>query len=201
MRGWVLALAMMLAATAGAQVITRKKLLITVGAGWNALSTTSDSALFTTSGHSGGTFDFAFGYAITDRFSLGFHYQRLGHTGFQDPATRLRVTSYQFEAGWRAWQRGNDAVELTAALGTSIPAFLLAGEGLPATTSMSVFTVGGRYLHQFSEVLGIFGGLSLPRSGTGVLSIGDRPLSLANGQRISMQWSAATIEAGVLIRF
>jgi hypothetical protein len=125
----------------------------------------------------------------------------LGTTGFSAPVTRMRVTIYQFEAAWRVWQRERSALQLGVGLGSAIPAYSLAGEGLPATTDMGVITAGARYLYGFTDVLGAYAGVSASASGVSDLVMGDRALTLADGTPIQLQWTGITLAAGVLVRF
>jgi hypothetical protein len=200
MRLAIILLYLAVTATGRGQTIAKKDLLITLGGGACSLALKGDSDLFHTR-TIGGTIDFAFNYSITDRFAMGFHYQRLGTDDIDPPAERVRITRYEIEVGWRAWSGAHSALQITAGAGAGVPAISLSGGGLPLTAVTGEVSLGARYVHLLTDVIGAYALLNATPGKSGALLYGDQEVRDVHGNAVQINWSAVSLAAGVMVRF
>ena len=144
---------------------------------------------------------FAFAYALTDHWSLGFHYDRLGTEGLTVITDKVRFTTYQLEAIWRPWIGENSSIETHAAFGVGLMALTPRRSNLPLRSDSGVLTFGGRYLLMFSNVIGSYVTLEHTVSGDGDLTENDKVMIGTDLDPIQLNWNAQRVSAGMIVRF
>lgn len=185
------------------QAVHRKHLITSFGAGIGQLRTFTgaDSSGYEARNATCGVVRFAFAYAITDHWSLGFHYDRLGTEGFTSVTNKVRFTTYQLEAIWRPWIGENGTIETHAAFGAGLMALTPRRSDLPLRSGSGVLTFGGRYVQMFSNVIGVYLALDHTVSGDGDLTINEDKVIGTDLQPIQLNWNAQRISAGMVVRF
>ncbi|MBP6312407.1 MAG: hypothetical protein KA408_09080 [Flavobacteriales bacterium] len=186
-----------------AQSVHRKHLLTSFGAGIGQLrvATGSDTSGYAARNATCAAVRFAFAYALTDHWSLGFHYDRLGTEGLTIITDKVRFTTYQLEAIWRPWIGKNSSFETHAALGVSLMALTPRRSDLPLRSESGVLTVGGRYLLMFSNVVGSYVALEHTVSWDGDLTDNEDVVMGTDLEPIKLNWNAQRISAGMVVRF
>ncbi|HQZ43793.1 MAG TPA: hypothetical protein PK735_12970 [Flavobacteriales bacterium] len=194
---------LMYAARTNAQAVHRKHLLTSFGAGIGQLhiATGGDTSGYAARNATCAAVRFAFAYALTDHWSLGFHYDRLGTEGLTVITDKVRFTTYQLEAIWRPWIGENSSIETHAAFGVGLMALTPRRSNLPLRSDSGVLTFGGRYLLMFSNVIGSYVTLEHTVSGDGDLMENDKVMIGTDLDPIQLNWNAQRVSAGMIVRF
>ncbi|MBL7951606.1 MAG: hypothetical protein JNM62_07790 [Flavobacteriales bacterium] len=190
----------MAAQSAAGQGVRRKHLVMSVGGGIGMINLYSDRKDILVEGLGVGALRAAFGYAITDRWSLGVHYDRVGSTWHNGALDRLHMTNYLFSVGYRPWVGTSAAVEFELALGAMAASLFPVDSRLPYTTTGSAVSLGARYHYMYNTTLGVFLALDHTASGSSELVV-DGGLVNADGTRSRIQWNSPRATAGLVVRF
>ncbi len=195
-----LLLGLLKADTAGAQAVEARHLVMTVGGGAGMLNMASDRPDLADVGVESGALRFAFGYAFSQRWSLGVHYDRIGtayHGGVLD---HLHVTTYLLEGTYRPWVGQRAAMECTLGIGASALSLFPYGARLPYTGSGSTLSVGVRYWHMVTYTLGFFTAVDHATSSSNALVVNGGTVD-PDGSDTRVQWNSQRVTAGLLVRF
>lgn len=199
----MLLIALLSAGRTNAQAVHRKHLLTSFGAGLGQLhiATGEDRSGYAARNITCAAVRFAFAYALTDHWSLGFHYDRLGTQGLTVVTNKARFTTYQLEVIWRPWIGENSAIETNVAIGAGLMALTPRRSDLPLRTQTGALTVGGRYLTMFSKVIGSYVALEHTVSAAGVLTDNGEDVIGTDLKPIQLNWNAQRISIGMIVRF
>lgn len=184
-----------------AQLVRKKNLVAHLGAGGSLLAISSRIEALSAGGLGGGAIDFSFAYAFSPRWSLGFHYQRLGTDHYTETIDRVRITRYEVEGACRLLNRDRQALELTLGLGAARTALHHTEDRLPAEAISASAGIGARYLRMISNTMGAYAGFNASPGGNGTLSVGDVPVQDDTGQPVDLGWNSLSVTAGAFVRF
>ncbi len=180
------------------QAVEQKHLIISLGGGggYSTLISTIDSlhgkALRSSA------IRFAFGYALSEKWSLGGHYDRIGTVVHPGQIDRIRYTTYMIEGTYRPFNKGSDAIETSLGVGVNI-AVVRPEEALIPFRSMSpVLNIGARYLHLINGTIGLF--ISIDHA-QGFESALKKPDGSVTGDPARISWHAQRLNGGMLVRF
>ena len=183
-----------------AQTVERKHLVMTVGGGAGMLNLASDRPDLTDQRVESGTLRCAFGYAISPRWSLGFHYDRIGTAFHGGSLEHLHVTAYMLEGSYRPWIGKFSAVECTLGIGATAGSLFPFGARLPYTSSGAVVGIGVRYLHMLGHTVGFYTALDHAASSSDEIVVNGGTVN-PDGSKTRVQWNSQRISAGLLVRF
>ncbi len=201
-RALLLAFALACSAKCCAQAIQRKHLVTTFGGGggFTAMDTSIDS--LDAQRAETGSVRLAFAYAITDRWSLGAHYDRIGTDRTSSATELLRFTTYMIEGTYRPWIGQQGAVEVQLAFGPSLMALKPWGQGLPLKTQSTAIALGVRYLHMISGTIGAFVALDHTASrSSNITDYNGQPIIDAENNAMRLDWNSQRVNAGIVVRF
>lgn len=184
-----------------AQLVRKKNLVVHLGAGGSLLATSSRIEALSAGGMGGGAIDFSFAYSFSPRWSLGFHYQRLGTDHYTGNIDRLRITRYEVEGACRLINRDRQALELTLGLGVARVALHDTEDRLPAEAITGSMSAGARYMRMITGTVGAYMGFNASPGDDGTLSIGDVPVEDDQGDAIGLRWNGLSLSAGITVRF
>lgn len=142
----------------------------------------------------------AFGYAVSDRLSLGIHYDRIGSAWHNGAVDRLHLTTYMLGFAYRPWMSQDAALEFEFGFGPTAASLFPLDSRLPYTAAGSVVNLGFRYLGMVGRTMGAFAALDHAASSSNELVL-DGGLVNQNGVRSRIQWNSPRVTAGVLVRF
>lgn len=185
-----------------AQAIQRKHLVMTFG-GRVGLTTVSSSidSLGTRSAETGEV-RFAVAYALSDKWSLGVHYDRIGTDRTSSAVELLRFTTYLVEGVYRPWIGEKAAIEVQFAFGPSLMAMKPWGQGLPFKCQSTAFAFGTRYLHMFSGTVGAFASVDHAASrSANITDYNGQQITDAADNALPLDWNSQRISAGLVVRF
>ena len=182
------------------QGVRRKHLVMSIGGGIGTINLYSDRKDIAVEGLGAGAMRAAFGYAISDRWSLGMHYDRVGSAWHNGALDRLHLTNYLLSVGYRPWVGEHSAVEIDLALGAMAASLFPVDSRLPYTTTGSAISLGVRYQFMYSNTIGVFIGADHAASGSSVLVV-DGGLVNADGTISRIQWNSPRVTTGLLVRF
>lgn len=182
-----------------AQAVQHKHLLISASGGAGVMALVSDRVDLTTT-TACNAFRFSFAYALSDKWSLGVHYDRIGSNEPDGDLDRLHLTTYLLEGTYRPWIGDRAVVECTVGLGASAASLFPEGARLPYTASGGAFTLGVRYVHLLSNTVGLMVGSEHAMAGAGnVLLEGDSVNP--DGSVSTLEWNSQRLTAGMVVRF
>lgn len=185
-----------------AQAIQRKQLVTTFGGGggFTTMNTSIDS--LGTRGAETGSVRLAFAYAITARWSVGVHYDRIGTDRTSSATELLRFTTYLIEGSYRLWIGEHGALEVQLGLGPSLMALKPWNQGLPLKTQSTAIALGVRYMHMISGTIGAFASLdhSASRSAN-ITDYNGQPVRDAQNEAMELDWNSQRVNAGLVVRF
>lgn len=191
-----------LAASAAGQSIARKHLFTSLGLGAGLLSITQAGDSVTALAATSGSVTLRVSYAFTRRFSLGFHYDRIGSDRVGRAVDHLRFNSYAVSAAFRFWIRERHFAEAHLALGSATLSLDLYALPLPVVGSSGCTTLGARYVRLLSSTLCVFSAVELSAGSTVYLQQYDgAPFNTADGVAGSLDWSNQRFMAGLAVRF
>lgn len=182
------------------QGVRRKQLMMSIGGGIGVMNLYSDRKDIAVQGLGSGILRAAFGYAITDRWSLGIHYDRIGSVWHNGALDRLHLTTYMLGLGYRPWVGDRSAVEFELGLGSMNAALFPVESRLPYTTTGSVLNLSVRYHYMYSNTIGLFTALDHAASSSNELVV-EGGLVNADGSKTRIQWNSPRITAGMVVRF
>lgn len=185
-----------------AQAIHRKHLVMTFGGG--AGITTMKSSIDSLGMRSAETGEvrFAVAYAISDKWSIGMHYDRIGTDRTSSAVELLRFTTYMIEGVYRPWIGEKAAIEVQLAFGPSLMAAKQWGQGLPMKCQSTALAVGARYLHMFSGTVGAFASVDHATSRSAhITDYNGQQITDAADNALKLDWSSQRISAGLVVRF
>ena len=198
----MLVLTAALIAKCGAQAVQRKHLITTFGGGggFTAMDTNIDS--LDAQGAETGSMRLAFAYAITDRWSLGVHYDRIGTDRTSSRTESLRFTTYMFEGTYRPWIGQRGALEVQLAFGPSLMALKPWGQGLPLKTQSTALSFGAHYLYMVSGTLGAFVSVDHTASRSSrITDYNGQPITDAENNAMQLDWNSQRVNTGLVVRF
>jgi hypothetical protein len=201
MRALALFLAVLLTGGLSGQVVQRKHLITSYGTGGGFLTLNSPTEVLRASGSLAGSVRFAVGYAAGDRFSLGFHYERMGSTIHPGPVERFRVTQYHFQVSVRPLLRERWCLEFGMGLGPSILVVTPTIGRLQPRANLGSVGLGLRYLRMLGRTLGISIGCEISAAQEGTLAVEDVPVLDERGQAVQVGWNAPRLGGGLVVRF
>jgi hypothetical protein len=183
------------------QAVRAKQLLTSygVGAGWSSLSSATE--VLVARGSASGSVQFAAGYALSERISLGVHYDRLGSTEHPGPFQRFRITHYHFELKVRPIVRERGAMEFGVGLGPAIMVLAPRGSRLQARANGGSLGIGLRYIRMLGATLGAYAGADITAGNDPGLTLEDAPVLDDRGAQVRVGWSAFRVGAGLVVRF
>jgi len=191
-----------LAASAlSAQAVHQKNLLITMGVGTGLVSLKSPTEVLQLDHGQCGAVRIAFGYAISDRWSLGMHYDRIGTTDHPGPVQRFRLTTYMLEGSFRPIIRKRGTVELSAGIGPSLLALTPTNGRLPARSQHGMMAFGVRYVFVISGTIGAYLGGDIAAGNEAGLAIEGAPVTDEQGNTVRTSWNSQRLGAGLVVRF
>lgn len=203
MRPALLALLLaVLVAPAAGQSITRKNLFTSLGLGAGLLTISQAGDSVSALAASSGAVTLRVSYAFTRRFSLGFHYDRIGSDRVGRAVDHLRFNSYAVSAAFRFWIRERHFAEAHLALGSATLSLDLYALPLPVVGSSGCTTLGARYVRLLSNTLCVFTSVELTAGRTMYLQQYDgAPFNTAEGVAGSLDWGGQRVVGGLAVRF
>ncbi len=200
MRSLILGLlALLFLPSAEGQAVERKHLIIVFGAGAGVLQFNSNEPDLETDAMKCGAVRLNFGYAISDRWSLGIHYDRLGTSEHRN-LDRSHVTTYMLETSYRPWTGEHAALEIHAGLGAMAAALYPIDARLPFVAGGSAVALGVRYLHLITPTIGAFTAFDHTATSSNELTLEGGSVD-PSGTPVKLQWNAQRISAGLFVRF
>ena len=185
-----------------AQAVQHRHLITTFGGGGGFTSMTTSIDSLGTHGAETGSVRFAFAYALSGKWSLGAHYDRIGSDRTSSAAELLRFTTYMIEGTYRPWTGPHATLELQLAMGPSLMALKPWHQGLPYKTQSAALALGIRYLHLFSGTLGAFVSLDYTAShSASVTDYDGQPIKDADNNALELAWNSERVNAGLVVRF
>jgi hypothetical protein len=181
-----------------AQSIQRKHLVVGLNAGAGVLHLASDRPDLSANGECGAV-RFTFAFALSDRWSIGGHYDRVG-TAHHPGLDRLHMTTYTIEGTYRPWTGNRAGLECTMGLGSTAAALFPPASQLPMTATGAVFMIGTRYLHLISHTLGWSIALDHAATSSNELVLEGGVVEAPNG-KAHVQWNSQRVTAGLFVRF
>lgn len=203
MRTWPLCLFLLVNSAGLAQAVERKHLVMSFAGGGGQLNLFSDRKDIAASGLVCGAFRAAFGYAISDKWSLGIHYDRIGTAELQEGVTgsdRLHVTTYLLAATFRPWNKGRSALQCEMAVGPTAAALFPIDSRLPYTNQGTALALSVNYLHMLNRTLGWFVAGDQVTSSSNELVVDGGQVN-PDGRISRLQWNSQRFTAGLVVRF
>lgn len=195
-------IALLVAVVASGQAVHRKQLITSLGAGAGLITVDNTADTISTSNTTASSITFRFAYALSDRWSLGLHYDRIGTDRAGGATELLRFTTYLVEGTYRPWIGENAALEVNLAVGPSVMALRPFSQNLPLRGFTNAASIGVRYLHRIGSTLGAF--VSLDHSAANGLTVTDYngdAIKNANGDPIKLDWNSQRVNAGAVVVF
>ncbi|HOZ39358.1 MAG TPA: hypothetical protein PLL25_01025 [Flavobacteriales bacterium] len=183
------------------QVVQRKHLITSYGAGVGLLTMSSPTEVLRSTSALAGSIRFAVGYAAGDRFSLGFHYERLGSTIHPGPVERFRVSQYHFEVSVRPVMRERWCIEFGVGVGPSIIVLSPTVGRLQPRANVGSVGFGLRYLRMLGPTLGVSIGCEITAAQEASLAVEAVPVLDERGQAVQVGWNAPRLGGGLVVRF
>lgn len=183
-----------------AQAVRRKHLVMSVGGGIGVINAFSDRKDIEVVGLGSGVFRAAFGFAVTDRWSLGLHFDRVGSTWHNGALDRLHFTTYLFGIAYRPWITERSAMELEFGFGPMRTSLFPNDTRLPYTTTGGAVSVGFRYIGMLSRTIGAFAAFDHAASSSNELLL-EGGLVNPGGGRSRFQWNSPRVSFGMIVRF
>jgi hypothetical protein len=183
------------------QAVRRKQLVTALGFGGGSLAISTPAAQYDAQGLLAGAVRFTSAYAVSDRWSLGIHYERTGTNEHSDTVERVRFTTYLIAGAYRPLVRERSALEMHAALGSAIMALRPAGGRVPVRARGGAFTWGARWLHMINGTVGMQLCLDQSFAAQAPMELDGEPVVNAEGQQYFVRWNALNATAGVVVRF
>lgn len=143
----------------------------------------------------------AFGYAISDRWSLGIHYDRVGSAWHNGAVDRLYMSNHLLSVAYRPWVSAYSAFELEIAFGPTTASLFMPDTRLPYTATGSALSGGVRYLGMMSGTIGAFVALDHVASSSEVLTHEHGSALRPGNEAVRIQWNSPRVTAGLLVRF
>jgi len=185
---------------ASSQAVRHKNLLVSFGAGAGQLNLFSDRKDLADLSVPTGALRFSVGYALSGKWSLGIHYDRIGSTYRGKGVERSHMTTYLIDGCYRPWVGAKAALECHLGLGPTLASMTPTGGRLPYTASGSAIAVGVRYLHLLSGTVGAFAALDHAYSSSNALNL-NGGLVNPDASVSRIQWNSQRITLGLLARF
>lgn len=183
-----------------AQAVRKKQLLMSVSGGPGVVNLFSDRDDIAVDGLGSGALRAAFGYAIAHRWSLGFHYDRIGSTWHNGAVDRFHMTTYMISSSYRPWTGTHAALELEFAFGPTAASLFPLDSRLPYTATGAVLNVGCRYMAMVTNTIGAFAAFDHAASDSQELLL-EGGLVNPGGIRSRIQWNSPRVTGGMLVRF
>ena len=184
-----------------AQAVQRKHLVMSFGVGVGLSSMTGPADTLRMQSTESGVVHFGFDYALGDRWSLGFRFDRTGTDQQVERFDGVRFNSFLFQLTYRPWVTRTMALELHGALGGSRLSVDPLNELLPVTATPGVVLGGARFIHLISGTIGAFAAFDASASGQGLARFDDEVLQEMDGTDVRLSWSATRLTAGLIVRF
>jgi hypothetical protein len=184
-----------------AQAVHQKNLLITMGVGAGLVSLKSPTEVLRLDQGQCGAVRIAFGYALSDRWSLGMHYDRIGTTDHPGPVQRFRLTTYLLEGSYRPIIGKRGTVELNAGIGSSVLALTPTNGRLPARSNHGSLAFGLRYVYVISGTIGAYLASDIAAGNEADLAIEGAPVTDEQGRTVRTSWNSQRLGAGLVVRF
>lgn len=184
-----------------AQAVQRKHLVMSFGVGVGLSSLTGPTDTLRMQSTESGVVHFGFDYALGDRWSLGFRFDRTGTDQQVERFDGVRFNNFLFQLTYRPWIARRMALELSGALGGSRLSVDPKNELLPVTATPAVVLAGARFIHLISGTIGAFAALDASVSGEGIAQFKDDSLRDAEGTDVRLAWKATRLTAGLIVRF
>ncbi len=189
------------AAPLHAQAVQRKHLVMSLGVGVGLSSMTGPTDTLRMQPTESGVVHFGFDYALGDRWSLGFRFDRTGTDRQVERFDGVRFNNFLVQLTYRPWVARRMALELNGALGGSRLSVDPKNELLPVTATPGVVLCGARFIHLISGTIGAFAALDASVSSEGIARFKDDSLRDAEGTDVRLAWKATRLTAGLLVRF
>ncbi len=193
---------LLVAASGSAQAVQRRQLLTSLGAGAGLVTVENTLDTICTSNTTAGAMTFRFGYALSDRWSLGVHYERIGTDRAGKATELLRFTTYMLEGAYRPWIGKRAALEVNAAIGPSLMALRPFSQRLPVRGRTNALDLGVRYLYRFNKTIGGF--IAVDHTAATDMTVTDYNgdvIKDANGDAIRLDWHSQRVNVGLLVMF
>ncbi len=185
-----------------AQSVHKGHLITSLGAGVGSLTVSNIPDSISTSHTTAGSVTFRFAYALSDRWSLGMHYDRIGTDRSGNTTDLLRFTAFLAQVTYRPWIGARAALETNIAVGPSLMALKPFSQDLPLRGQRSAINIGVRYLHMVGKTLGAF--VSLDHVACAAMNVTDYngdAIADKNGDRVVLDWNSQRFDAGLFVRF
>lgn len=195
-------LALLAAVIASGQALHRKQLITCLGAGAGLITVDHTADSISTSNTTSSSITFRFAYALSDRWSLGLHYDRIGTDRAGGATELLRFTTYLVEGTYRPWIGDRAALEVNLAVGPSVLALRPFSQNLPLRGYSNAGSIGVRFFHRFGSTLGLF--VSVDHSAANGMTVTDYngdAIENAKGDRMKLDWNSQRVNAGVVAVF
>lgn len=187
---------------APAQAVHRGQLVTSLGGGAGTVTLSGAADSLNTSNATCGSATFAFAYALSDSWSLGLRWDRIGSDLSDSSVELLRCTTYLLDGTYRPWSWTKGSVEFHAALGASILALKPWNARLPIRGQNSAGAIGIRYLHFFSATIAGF--VALEHAGSRGVPLRDydgNALLDPDGGEVLSNWNSQRLNVGLIARF
>lgn len=195
-------IALLAAVLASGQAVHRKQLITCLGAGAGLITVDHTADTLSTSNAAAGSITFRFAYALSDRWSLGLHYDRIGTDRAGGATELLRFTTYLVEGTYRPWIGERAAMELNLAVGPSVMALRTFSQSLPLRGTANAVSLGARYVHRIGSTLGAFVSVDhAAANGTTITDYNGDAIENANGDPIKLDWNSERLNAGLVLVF
>ena|GEM_PF-781268 len=185
-----------------AQALHRKQLITSLGAGPGLVTVDHTTDTITTSNTTAGSMTLRFAYALSDRWSIGVHYNRIGTDRAGKATELMRFTTYLLEGTYRPWIGDHAALEVNLAVGPTLMTLKPFSQNLPLRGRSNAVNIGVRYLHRFGSTLGAF--VSLDHAAAAGLAVTDYngdAITDAKGDPITLDWNSQRVNVGLAVVF
>ncbi|MBK6832522.1 MAG: hypothetical protein IPG92_18110 [Flavobacteriales bacterium] len=184
-----------------AQALHRKQLITSLGAGPGLVTVDHTTDTITTSNTTAGSMTLRFAYALSDRWSIGVHYDRIGTDRAGKATELLRFTTYLLE---ERTDRGSDraALEVNLAVGPTLMTLKPFSQNLPLRGRSNAVNIGVRYLHRFGSTLGAF--VAVDHAAAANMAVTDYngdAITDAKGEPITLDWNSQRVNVGLGVVF
>ncbi len=183
------------------QTVQPDNLIISLSGGGGLTTMYSNADTLGTSGLPSSAVRFTFAYALSTRWSLGAHYDRIGSVVHPGNVQYVRFTTYMIEGTYRPQIGRFSAVEAALAAGGAIMVLRPDELLIPYENRAFVYNVGIRYMHIVNASVGVYIALDHAQALNGTVTYRDEPLPLAAGGTVRISWHNQRISAGMFVRF
>lgn len=182
------------------QAVQHKHLIMSLGGGGGITSLQSNSDQLHAAAQVSSAVRFSFGYALSKRYSIGGHYDRIGSV-VHPVLDRIRFTSYLIEGSYRI--HNGELASLEVALGGGIQLVTLRPEAVLLPFDSRGIAINGsiRYLHLINGTIGAFVALDHIHAFKSQVTFANDPIGLENGDPILIAWNSQRITGGMIVRF